>query len=116
MAEVAFSIYRGSLHGSFWCNPGCYPDGVFVVVILDVTNLGEFQDASPGPGLSIKDSSDEIFNPIGGQAQFLIREEYGVSSYWDDIPPGATGTIGLVYDVPLQAQGMYLVPRYGWGP
>jgi hypothetical protein len=83
--------------------------GKFVLVFLDVTNIGEVS-AEIGAGLQLQDSQGRVFNAADITPQFQASEQYKVRKTVDELQPGLSDKVVIVFDVAIDATGYLLKP------
>ena len=109
---VTFSAAHAYLYDAFWCPDNCFPEGVYVVVLVDVTNVS-MTTGNPGPSIAIRDGVGRTFVPAGLKEQWVAEGMYASDgNYWTEILPGFTKSLAFVFDVVPPPQGLYLVPRF----
>lgn len=110
---VTSSGYRTSLYDSFW-NKVYHPGGIFVVVIMNVTNHGTRSDEVGYYCFAVRDSASRTFDLAEIDVQFAAEDEYNRDGVYTTIQPGFTRSQVFVFDVLPQSQGLHLVSLDPW--
>lgn len=92
-----------------------YPQGVFLVVFMDVTNHGlESDDVGYYSSFRIADSTNRKFDLAILDAQIAAEDQFGFSSVYTTIQPGFTTASVFVFDVLPTSEGFKLVSLSTW--
>ena len=85
-----------------------YAGGVFIVVFLQIKNLGSIAERFDEEFLVLEDATGRLFTAT----ESLLAHHYYRTQYWylDDFQPGGVYVITLAYDVADDAQGLVLRP------
>jgi hypothetical protein len=107
-ARVTASEYRRVLNGEN--NDPVYPAGIFVVVLVDVTNNGTRSDYVGGRSLRVQDSAGRQFDMAELEAQWAAQDEFNREGVYDDIQPGFTRPLVFAFDVLETSTDLHLIP------
>lgn len=87
------------------------PRGVFLVVYVTVTNIGNEPVAFPYEGARLVDATGRWFSfnqqPTDGMAVELTDQQY-----WEQLQPGIPYQTGIVFDIPDDATKLLLVASF----
>lgn len=91
-----------------------YPEqrakGKFVLVFLDVVNLGN-ESTEIASGVKLRDNKGRVFDQADTQVLRNAAEANNLTVPYDDVQPGLTEKTVVVFDVAPDAAGYLLVPR-----
>ena len=85
-----------------------YPDGVFVVAVLDVTNEGLESGEVGRSSLMVRDSVGRKFDMASLEALWAAEDEYDLDSVYTAIQPGFTDQLVFVFDVLPESRDLHL--------
>jgi hypothetical protein len=103
--------------------PELYPDygdpvaahGIFVVVLVDVTNRGlESDDVGMYSSFRLEDSVGREFDMSDLEVLWAAEDMYGRASVYEPIQPGFTEPLVFVFDVLPASQGLHLLSESPW--
>jgi hypothetical protein len=110
---VTFSEYRTVLVDDY--SGPVYPDGIFVVALMDVTNHGLVSDDVGRYGsFKVKDSTGRQFDIAELEVLWAAEDEYDRESLYEPIQPGFTKPLVFVFDVLPESQELHLVSLAPW--
>ena len=104
---------RESLYCTRW-DRTVYPQGVWFVVLMDVTNHGQVSGCVGNQSLKVKDSDGREFDMAELDAMWAAETEYGRGNALEDIQPGFTAELSFVFDVLPTSEGLHLISVDPW--
>jgi hypothetical protein len=95
--------------------PSVYPQGVFVAVLMDVTNTGQESDEiGRYNSFKIADTENRKFDLASIDAHLAAEDQYERGSVYTTVQPGFTIPLVFVFDVLPASQGFQLVSLSAW--
>jgi hypothetical protein len=110
---VTFSEYQTVLTPDY--GDPVTPQGIFVVILMDVTNHG-LESGSVGmfSSFRLQDSQNRKFDMADLEAQWAAQDMYDRDGVYEDIQPGFTVPRVFVFDVLPSSTGLHLVSDSPW--
>lgn len=111
--KVIFSEYRDVLIDDY--DGPVYPDGVFVVAVMDVTNHGlESDEVGRYNSFKLRDSVGRQFDIAELDVLFAAQDEYDYDSVYTAIQPSLTKRLVFAFDVFPGSEDLYLISLSPW--
>ena len=111
--NVSYTVKSAEKAGQVSTSQGVIkPEGIFVLVKIDIENIGNKATTALNSELSLVDKENRTFEP-DTNTQALMPNTLGVNGL--RLQPGMPTTITEIYDIPISASGLKLeIVRFGF--